>query len=93
MPRVKKPKPRKRLNHFTTDDDDMGPLGQLRWMHRSRIVHRTDAERLQALRPAQHFADHARALVGGLKTVAAEARHVQENVGQIFVWNDKSITL
>ena len=71
----------------------MGPLRQLRRMDRRRIVHGADAKRLEALRPAQHLAHHARALVGRLKAVAAQARHVQENVGKIFVRYNKPITL
>src|SRR4029079_18530114 len=72
---------------------DIGTLRQLRGMDRGRIVHGTDAERLQALRPAQHLAHHARALVGSLKAVAPQTRHMQENVWKIFVWDDEAIAL
>ena len=100
-PRVKKPKPRKRLNHFTTARSS--PLvgvtetwvrGRLFGrMDRGRFVHRQDAERLHALRPRQRLADDARAFVGCLISVAAQAGDVQQHVGAAIVGNDESITL
>jgi hypothetical protein len=74
-------------------DNDVGPLRQLRGVHRHRIVHLANAEGLQAFRPAQHLAHHARTLVGCLEAIAAQARHVQENVGKIFVRNYEAVTL
>jgi hypothetical protein len=71
----------------------MGALGQLRRMDRRRIVHGPNAKGLETLRPAQHLADDARSFVGRLEPVAAQARHMQENVGKVFVRNDESITL
>ena len=63
-PRVRKPKPRSRLNHLTTARSS--PLvgvtctacapGELGRMDRRRLVHREDAEGLQTLRPLQHLA-------------------------------------
>ena len=62
-------------------------------MHRGRLVHRDDAEGLQALGPLQHLADDARALIGGLEAVAAQAGHVQQHVRHAVVGNDEAETL
>ena len=62
-------------------------------MDRRRLVHREDAEGLQAARPLQHLADDARAFIGDLEAVAAQARHVQEDVRQAIVGNDESKSL
>ena len=66
---------------------------QLRRMDRRRLVHREDAEALQALRPLQHLADDARAFVGGLEAVAAQAGHVQQHVRHAVVGNDEAVAL
>ena len=65
----------------------------LRGMHRSRLVHGEDAERLQAARPLQHLDHHARALIGDLMPIATQTGHVQEDVGHPIVGNDESVTL
>src|SRR5262245_66591658 len=55
-------------------DADVRARGRkLRRMDRSGVIHRQNAERLQALRTLQHLADNARALMGGLVTVTAQA--------------------
>ena len=101
-PRVRKPKPRSRLNHFTCARSrplvgrhgNMGPRRRhLRRMDRRRFIHAEDAERLQALGPRQHLADDARAFIGGLIAVAAQAGHVQQHVGHAVVGNDEAVTL
>src|SRR6266545_87170 len=66
---------------------------QLRWMDRCRFIHRDDAERLQAARPLQHLDDNPGAFVGGLETVAPQARDMQENIRQPVVWHDETVSL
>src|SRR5262245_44213907 len=65
----------------------------LRRMHRSRFVHGQDAEGLQAARALEHFRHHARTLVSSLETVAAQAAHVQKNIGHAVVGNDEAKAL
>ena len=65
----------------------------LRRMHRGRLVHGENAERLQAARPLQHLDHDARAFIGDLKAVAAQAGHVQEDVGHPVVGNDEAVAL
>ena len=65
----------------------------LRRMHRRRFVHGDDAEGLQAARALQHLDHHARAFIGDLEAVAAQARHVQENVGHPVIGNDETVAL
>ena len=60
---------------------------------RGRLVHRDDAEGLQALRPLQHLAHDARALVCGLEAVAAQAGNVQQHVRQAVIRNDEAVAL
>src|SRR4029077_397455 len=38
-------------------------------------------------------AENARPLASGLKAVAAETGHMQENVGQILIWNEEAVSL
>jgi hypothetical protein len=101
-PRVRKPYPRTRLNHFTTARSS--PLvgvtvlwvlrrGHLRRTDRRRFVHADDAEGLQALGAVQRLAYDARALVSGLETAAAQARDMQENVGHAAVGHDETVPL
>ena len=65
----------------------------LRRMDRRRFVHGDDAERLQTLWPRKHLADDARALIGGLKAVAAQAGHMQQHIRHAVVGNDEAVTL
>ena len=75
-------------------DGDMGARRRhLRRMARRRFVHREDAERLQSPRTVQRLDDDARALIGGLIAVAAEAGHMQQHVGPAIVGNDEAKTL
>ena len=101
-PRVRKPKPRRRLNHFTMRPlepagrrhRDMGARRRhLRRMDRGRTRPSTGCGSLQALRPLQHLADDARAFIGGLEAVAAQAGHVQQDVRQAVVGDDEAIAL
>src|SRR5262245_13344008 len=62
-------------------DDNFGSLRQLRRMDRSGSVHGVNAERLQSFSRADCVADNARSLMSGLKAIAAETSHVQENGG------------
>ena len=101
-PRVRKPNPRSRLNHLTCARSSplvgghghMGARrGHLRGMHRRRILHGENAERLQAARALQHLDHDARALIGDLEAVAPEAGHVQENIGHPVVGDDEAVAL
>ena len=65
----------------------------LRGMDRGALVHRENAEGLHALRPVQRLANDARALIGGLETVAAQARHMQEHIGGTIIGNDEAEAL
>ena len=62
-------------------------------MDRRRVVHGENAERLQPARALQHLADHARAFIRDLIAVAAQARHMQEDIRQAIVGNDESKSL
>ena len=75
------------------DDDNVGALGQLRWMDGRRIVHTADADGLQTLFTPHDFADRAGALAGGLEAAASEAGHMQENVGKVVIGHDKPVPL
>ena len=99
-PRVRKPNPRSRLNHLT---------GRVQAAGRRHDVVRgggncagstavdSSIERMRkACRPFGRCStshDHARAFIGGLVSVAAQAGHVQKNVGQPVIGNDEAITL
>ena len=73
---------------------NMGPRRRhLRRMNRRRFIHGDDAERLQAFGARQHLADDARALIGGLVAVAAQAGHMQKHVAHAIVGHDEAITL
>ena len=71
----------------------MGTLRQLRWTDRRRIVDAADSDGLQTLRTPHDFADRACAFVGGLEAGASQAGHMQENVGQVLIRNDKAVAL
>src|SRR5712691_3186798 len=63
----------------------------LRRMDRGGVVHRQDPEGLQALGTLQDLAHDARALIGGLEAVTAQAGDVQEHVRQAVVGNDEAV--
>src|SRR5262245_31056633 len=67
--------------------------GYLRRMHRRRVVHGENAERLQAARALQHLDHDACTLVCDLESVAPQTGHVQEDVGHPVVGNDEAVTL
>jgi hypothetical protein len=62
-------------------------------MDRRRLVHRQDAEALQALGPLQHLRDDAGTFIRGLETVASKARHVKQDVCPPRVGYDEAVTL
>ena len=41
----------------------------------------------------QRLANHARALISGLETVAAQARHMQQHIGGTIIGNDEAEAL
>ena len=99
-PRVRKPKPRRRLNHFTIARSSPLVGVTVTWVRAGGSVDGwiavdSSIDRMRkhciALRPLQHLGDHARAFVGGLETVAPQARHVQQDVGAAVVRHDESI--
>ena len=101
-PRVRKPKPRSRLNHFTCARSRPLVGATVTWVRGGgicagwigrRFIHAEDAKRLQALGPRQHFAHDARAFIRRLVAVAAQAGHVQQHVGHAVVGNDEAVTL
>ena len=101
-PAERKPKPRMRLNHFTSSRSSLLVGSTLTWVRGGGIcagwravefVHREDAEGLETTGTVQRFADDARALVGGLVAVAAKAGHVQQNIGPAIVGNDEAKAL
>jgi hypothetical protein len=73
---------------------DMRPgRRHMRRMDCRRFVDRQDAKGLKTLWALQHFADDARAFICGLKTVPAQASHVQEHVRHAVVRYDKAESL
>src|SRR5262249_41370685 len=46
---------------------------------------------LQTLGTPHDFADYACALAGCLEAAMSETRYMQENVGKVFIRNDKSV--
>lgn len=72
---------------------DVGALRQLGRMDRGALVHAEDAKRLQTFRPAKHFTMHPGAFVGNLIATSAEARYVEENVGQTIIGYYETIAL
>ena len=62
-------------------------------MHRSGFVHRDNTEGLQAFRTDARLADDARALVGGLKSVTAQRRDVEEDIRAATVLGDEAVAL
>ena len=65
----------------------------LRRMDRGTLIHRENAKGLSPLGAVQHFADHACTFIGGLETVPAQARHVQQDIGGTIVRDDKTEAL
>src|SRR6266508_1494511 len=93
-PRVRKPKPRSRLNHLTCARSS--PLVGVTvtcvrggtcdgWI----AVDSSMDRRRKACRPLQHLADDPRALVSRLEPVTPQAGDVQQHVGQAVVGNDE----
>src|SRR5947209_13304922 len=62
-------------------------------MNSRRLVHRDDAQNLEAFWPPLRLTDDMRALGRGRISVAAQHRHVQENVGKVHVRNNETIAL
>ena len=100
-PRVRKPKPRSRLNHFTIARSSPLVGVTVTWVRAGGSVEGwiavdSSIDRMRkhciALRPLQHLGDDARAFVGGLETVAPQAGHVQQDVGAAVVRHDESIS-
>ena len=58
-----------------------------------RLVHREDAEGLQAAGPGQRLDDDAGAFIGRLVAVAPQAGHVQQHVGPAVVGDDEAEAL
>ena len=100
-PRVRKPNPRSRLNHFTTTLSQPLSGTTTTWVRCGNCDGRiaVESSMLQmrtACRPfgtPHDFADHACALVGSLEAAASEAGHMQENVGKVLIRNDKPVAL
>ena len=100
-PRVRKPNPRNRLNHFTTTLSQSLSGTTTTWVRCGNCDGRIAVElsMLQmrtACRPfgtPHDFADHPCALGGGLEAAVSEAGHMQENVGKVLIRNDKPVAL
>ena len=99
-PRVKKPKPRTRLNTHHGPlpvafrrDDDVRALRQLRRVDGRALVHAEDAEGLHALRAAQHLGVDPCSLVGCLVAAGPKAGDVEQDVGKPVVGHDEPVTL
>jgi len=73
-------------------DGNVGARRQLRRMDRRRLVHRDDAEALQPFLPLVHLGNDARAFIGGLESIAAETRDVQQHVGHAVIRHDEAVT-
>ena len=98
-PRVRKPKPRRRLNHLTVAGSSPLVGTTVTWVRGSgssegwsarRFVERDDAERLQAARALHRLDDDARAFVGDLIAVAAQAGDMQKHVRHAVVGHDEA---
>ena len=61
-------------------------------MDRGALVHAEDAERLHALRPAQHLAVDPGALVSGLVAAGPQAGNVEQDVGEPIVGDNEAVT-
>ena len=101
-PRVRKPKPRARLNHLTTTISKPPTLvacarrARRRQLRRLRAFARRDrqhAEDLHALVAPLRLGHHARAFVDRLETVAAQHGHVDQHVAFAAVRDDESVAL
>jgi hypothetical protein len=101
-PRVRKPKPRSRLNHFTIARSYVPSAVTVTWVRaggrlgRVRgggIVERKHAEGLVTASTLNDLANDARAFLRGLESVAPQAGHMQQNVRHAIVRNDEAITL
>src|SRR5262249_41764079 len=84
------------LRPFETTRRSHGNMGPRRWhlgwMYGSRLVHGDDEEGLQTLGPRHHLANDARAFIGGLEAVAAQAGHVQQHVAHAVVRHDEAVS-
>jgi hypothetical protein len=61
-------------------------------MHGSRSLQGANMHGMQPLWPANYIASNARAFTSNLEAIAAKAGHVKEDVGQILIWGNKSVT-
>ena len=101
-PRVRKPKPRARLNHLTTTISKPPTVGRLRAQARRRQLRRLrafarrdrqHAEDLHALVAPLRLGHDARAFVDRLKAVAPQHGHVDQHVAFAAVRDDESVAL
>ena len=101
-PRVRKPKPRSRLNHLTCARSSPLVGVTVTWVRAGGIcagwiaVDSSIETMRKACSPLGRCStshDDPRTFIGGLVAVAAQARHVQKNVGHAVVGNDESKTL
>ena len=101
-PRVRKPKPRERLNHLTMTISNAptcaacarvraaGSCGGVRALARR---HREHAEHLQAPVAPLRFGDDARAFVDRLEAVAPQHRHMDRGRRLAVVGHDEAVAL
>jgi len=60
-------------------------------MDRGAFIHTQDTEGLQPAIALKHFADHSGTLIGCLITVAAQDRHMQENIRHTIIRDYETI--
>ena len=100
-PRVKNPNPRTLIEPLYPGllpvalrrDLDVGALRQLGGVDRRALIHAENAESLQAPRPLEHLAVHARPFIGRLVAARSQAGDVQQHVGEPIVGHDEPVTL
>ena len=101
-PRVRKPKPRARLNHLTMTISNaptelacarVRAGGRLGGEGRVGLGDRNHPEHLQAALAPLRLGDDARAFANGGESVAPQNGHVDENVSLAAVRHDESIAL
>ena len=101
-PRDTKPKPRTRLNHFTTAISKPPSGATWTWVRAGGIcegcmaVERSSDRTRKTCRPLARRSTSqtiARPLVGGLEPVPAQARHVDQHVRHAVVGNDEPVAL
>ena len=99
-PRVRKPKPRERLNHLTmtiSNEPTVAAWARARGAatERRRALPRRDrqyAENLQAALAALRLGDDAGAFVQRREAVAAQNRDVDQHVGFAAIGDDEAVT-